>query len=393
MVRRPDTLFRLVRLVVYTDYMYHREGGRVFAERAFAMFLAKLAGGVERMTIVGRLDPRPSRARYELPPEVEFVPLPFYESLSTPWTALLAMLRSLRTLYRSLDDADGVWLLGPHPLALAFAAIAFVRRRRVLLGVRQDMKGYIGSRHPDRPMFKALAVLLEGSWRALARVCPTVVVGPELARHYQHARRLLEITVSLIGDRDLISEAEIAARRYDGELTILSVGRIDEEKNPLMLADVLASLERAKPGRWRLLVCGEGSLEAQLAARLVENGVEDRARLAGYLPFEELRERYREAHFLLSTSWTEGFPQVLVEAFAAGLPSVCTDVGGIAKAADGAVVLVPPGDVEAAAGALEAMAAEEGERAAVIGAARSFAARHTIEREIARLGAFIQDGG
>jgi len=32
-----------VKLVVYTDYMYHREDGRIFAERAFAMFLGRLA--------------------------------------------------------------------------------------------------------------------------------------------------------------------------------------------------------------------------------------------------------------------------------------------------------------------------------------------------------------
>jgi glycosyltransferase involved in cell wall biosynthesis len=386
------TLLPPVKLVVYTDYMYHGEGGRIFAERAFAMFLGRLAGRIEAMTIVGRLDPRPSRARYELPPEASFVPLPFYESLSRPGQALVAMARSLGALWRSLDGADGVWLLGPHPLALVFALLALMRGRRVFLGVRQDTPSYVRSRHPDRPALKLISLLLDGSYRGLARLCPTVVVGPDLARRYGRARRLLEITVSLISEADVVTDAELSARDYDGKLTLLSVGRLDEEKNPLMLAEVLAGLEGDQPGRWKLLVCGEGSLESELAARLRDRGVEGSARLAGYVPFSELREHYRNAHVLVSTSWTEGFPQVLVEAFAAGLPAVCTDVGGIARAAGDAVVLVPAGDVGAAVAAIRALATDPGSRDPIVDAARGFASRHTIEHEIDRLAAFLEAG-
>jgi hypothetical protein len=40
---RPDAARALVRLAVYTDYVYRREDGAVFAERAFALFVARLA--------------------------------------------------------------------------------------------------------------------------------------------------------------------------------------------------------------------------------------------------------------------------------------------------------------------------------------------------------------
>jgi len=67
---------------------------------------------------------------------------------------------------------------------------------------------------------------------------------------------------------------------------------------------------------------------------------------AGGGRFEHLREH------------SIGLPQVLFEAFAAGLPVVATEVGGVPTAAAGAALLVPPGDAERPA---EERLAEPGE--------------------------------
>ena len=50
-----------MRLAAYTDYSYHRVDGRVYAERAFALFLDRLAGSFERLTVLGRLRRRGRR--------------------------------------------------------------------------------------------------------------------------------------------------------------------------------------------------------------------------------------------------------------------------------------------------------------------------------------------
>ena len=337
-------------VTVYTDYAYHEIEGTIYAERAFALFLARLAEQVGSLRLVGRLDPGAGRAHYPLGPEVEFVALPHYESLGRPLRALAAMARSLRRVWRALDGVDCVWLLGPHPLALPFALFAALRRRRVVLGVRQDFPSYVRARRSGHLMrFAALA--LEGSFRALARRCDTVVVGPQLGRNYRRARRRLEIVVSLVEEEDILPAEEAAARDYGGELTVLSVGRLDAEKNPLLLAEVLALLRETEP-RWRLMVCGEGPMEAALVAELQRRGLGEHAELRSYVRTLRggLAEIYRESHVLLHSSWTEGLPQVLFEAFAAGLPVVATDVGGIAEAAGEAVLLIPPGDGAAAAG-------------------------------------------
>ncbi|MCW2951954.1 MAG: hypothetical protein JWQ48_1124 [Conexibacter sp.] len=379
-----------MRLAVYTDYTYRRHDGEVYAERAFALFLDALAERVERLTLVGRLDPRPGAVGpYRIGGHVAFIGLPFYETITAPFAAARAIAASLRRFWRVLDDVDAVWLLGPHPLALLFAVEARLRGRALVLGVRQNMPAYVRSRHPRRRWLWAAGDALEGIWRLIARRVPVIVVGPELGALYGRAARLLAVAISLVRERDVDGGAR--DRDYEaGDVEVLSVGRLETEKNPLLLADVLARLVARSP-RWRLTVCGEGPLRGALAARLAELGVADRARLLGYVPLDGgLFDAYRSSHVLLHASWTEGLPQILFEAFAAGLPVVATDVGGIRAAVGDATELIPAGDPEAAVAALELVLGDPVRRAALVEAGLDHARAHTLEAETRRVADFIE---
>ncbi len=152
----------------------------------------------------GQLRPDLPAAHYRVPDEIEFEPLPTYPSLVHA-AAVPAMARSLRAFWRLLGRVDAVWLLGPHPLCIAFALMAMAAPESGWRsGVRQDFPVYVRSRHPGRRAAHLAGDLLEGAYRLLARRCPTVVVGPELARNYRRARRLLPITVSLVSESDLV---------------------------------------------------------------------------------------------------------------------------------------------------------------------------------------------
>src|SRR5204863_8784060 len=140
--------------------------------------------------------------------------------------------------------------------SLAFAACALLRRRQVALGVRQDMPRYIRERHPGNKGLHAAAVALEAAWRAAARGSALVAVGTDLGHRYRRARRLRVSHVSLVSEHDIGHEEVASARGWSGELRALSVARLDAEKNPAMLADVLAHVGP----QWRLVVCGEGPM-------------------------------------------------------------------------------------------------------------------------------------
>jgi glycosyltransferase involved in cell wall biosynthesis len=378
---------------VYTDYAYRRDsGGAIYGERSFVLFLGALGEHVDRLVILGRLNPTPGRSHYQVS-EADFVGLPYHSSLTRPHEAVWSMVRSLRRFWQVLGEVDAVWLLGPYIHSIAFVALAALRRRRITLGVRQDLPALTRTRHPDRRWLHWAADALEATWRALARRFPIVVVGPELARHYEHACATLPIAVSLVSEREIASPELARARPYDGELTAITVGRIEREKNPLLLAEALGLL-RARGAPWRLLVCGEGPMREQLVSRLSELGVSEHAELLGYVPLEHgLLDLYRSSHAFLHVSFSEGLPQVLFEAFATALPVVATAVGGVPEAVGDAGLLIGPADAQAAADALERVAGDSRLRERLVTAGIERVRRHTLEAESARVAAFVTGSG
>jgi len=377
-----------VRLVAYEDAVYRRRRGIITVHRAFPTFMAGIAEEVDHVVVAGRLDSRPGASHYELPPGVEFRALPHYSSLLDAGEVLRALWGTIRAFWRILDEVDSAWINGPSPMALVFAAIALLRRRSLFLGVRQNTLEYARRRHPRRPLVLVAFWAMELLWRTLARRTAVVAVGPELAGVYAGCRNRFELTVSMVSERDLVPGPEAhAGRDWSGELRLLSVGRLESEKNPLLLADILARLD----GRWRLVVCGEGELRDVLTQRLVELGLAERCELLGYVPLDRgLLDLYRSSHAFLHVSWTEGLPQVLYEAFAARMPVVATAVGGVAQAAGGAAILIPPADADAAAAAVERLAADPALRARLVEAGAERVRDHTIEAERRRLAAWMR---
>ena len=82
-----------------------------------------------------------------------------------------------------------------------------------------------------------------------------------------------------------------------------------------MLADVAAHLhDDGRPVK--LVVCGEGSLADALAQRVQRLGLDGEVEMTGYVPIDAgLGVLYAEADVFLHVSWTEGVPQVILEAF------------------------------------------------------------------------------
>lgn len=371
-----------MRLAAYEDAIYRRDAdGTLTVHRAFPLFMFGLAREVDALTVLGRLDPEPGRSHYVVPADGEFAALPHYENAADVAAVARALAGTIAQFWRVLGRVDAAWVNGPSPMAIVFALLAVARRRRVVLGVRQDTLAYARNRFPGRrgPLLAFRA--MDRAWSALARVAGVTAVGPALAARYPGAH---ELSVSFVTDADLTAPRTAVGGR---PLTLLSVGRLETEKNPLLLADVLAELGDG----YRLEIVGEGPLEDDLRARLDALGVAERAELLGYVPLDGgLFDRYRAADVFLHVSWTEGLPQVLLEAFAARAPVVATDVGGVGAVARGAAVLIAPGDATAAADAVRRLAGDPALREALVAEGVERARARTGDAERRKLVAFIR---
>jgi glycosyltransferase involved in cell wall biosynthesis len=377
------------RLAVFCDFSYRRDGDLITADRPFSLFLEGVARHFSAVTLIGRLDPGGPRFPYALK-DIELAPLPHYSSGADLSAVMRALPAAVRRFWRLLDRVDTVWVFGPNPPhAFVFALLALARRKRLALGVRQQLPRLIRHRHARRPHVWLAAWVLEQLFRLLGRVSSVVVVGPELARDYRHARRLHTALASLLTEQDIAIASE-ARRDYGGsELRLLSVGRLDPEKNPLLMIDILRDALGTDP-RWRLDVCGEGSLRDALQARADALGLSDRLAMHGHIRFgDPLWELYRSSHALLHVSMTEWVPQVLLEAFAARLPVVATAVGGVPEMAQGRGLLIAPRDAAAGATALQRLLDEPAERVRRVEAGVAYVREHTLAAETDRIARFL----
>lgn len=130
-------------------------------------------------------------------------------------------------------------------------------------------------------------------------------------------------------------------------LRVLFIGWLAREKGVLDLYDAFAALPRHRDVE--LILCGEGEARAELAARVARDGLGDRVRLRGWVRHDgKLAELARADLFVLPT-YFEGFPNALIEAMAAGVPAICSDIAPIASLVrDGEhALLFPCGDAEA----------------------------------------------
>jgi glycosyltransferase involved in cell wall biosynthesis len=112
------------------------------------------------------------------------------------------------------------------------------------------------------------------------------------------------------------------------ERVVLAVGRLSREKAFTDLVSAVSQLRRLRPDLFvRLLIVGDGPERGRIEQVVHDLDLEDRVTLAGHV--RDVRPYYRGADVLAISSVSEGSPNVLLEAMAAGVPVAATAVGGI----------------------------------------------------------------
>jgi colanic acid/amylovoran biosynthesis glycosyltransferase len=175
----------------------------------------------------------------------------------------------------------------------------------------------------------------------------------------------------------------------EAEVRVLTVAALKPYKG---LEVLLAAAERLRArfgsgGLGRRLsweVVGDGPLRRRLEREIARRGLAGTVRLAGALPQDEVARRLAAADLFVLTSVVapdgqmEGIPVVLMEALAAGRAAVAPALSGIPELVEDEVtgLLVPPGDSEAVAAAVERLALDP-----ELGARLAAAGRERVARD------------
>ncbi|MEF2230153.1 MAG: glycosyltransferase family 4 protein [Pseudodesulfovibrio sp.] len=161
--------------------------------------------------------------------------------------------------------------------------------------------------------------------------------------------------------------------------TVVAAGHLIPRKGFDLLLEAFIGLAARFP-LWDVVIYGEGEMRQRLESRIAECGLEGRVRLPGSTP--ELVPELARGDIFVLPSLAEGFPNVLGEAMACGVPAVAFDCPSgpadiIRHGVDG--FLVPVGDVAALADRLAELMGDDALRARFAERAREVSERFSLD--------------
>jgi glycosyltransferase involved in cell wall biosynthesis len=341
------------------------------AERVAAVLASGLAGTGRQVTLVVDFEARENSDLVD--PRVELVTLGGGHLASTFRLARLLRERRFAVALAIGTSAD-VKLVAAQALARADTRLVLSYHGTSSVG-----RGWLGwSAYPLAPLLT----------RCAAR---TVCVSDYLVRHLTMdwraaSGRIVRIynPVPIDRARPPASAAELAAR----PATVIALGRLAPEKGFATLLDAFALLRRPDA---QLKIYGDGPDRERLQQQVERFGLAGRIDFAGYVT--DPWNTYSEASCFALTSRSEGFGNVVVEALASGLPVVSTDCGGPVEILDHGRFgeIVPVGQPEPLAAAIERTLDHRGEPGPRIARAREFAAQAIIAHYAALLEDVLAD--
>jgi glycosyltransferase involved in cell wall biosynthesis len=376
-----------IRVVVVDDNPHVRWEGRVYPVNAtFHRFLAAVLDvpGAPISSITHCVPLRDAR--------IEPATLPLDERLevvaTAPFDGIAGYLRhaprliraNRRVLAPAIAAADVAWIKVPAsnaPLAgwlarrsatprlgyVAGSALAVARARR--LGLRAQVVGVA---------YDVAGRLAAGSDR--------VVVGRGIAD-------ATGIVTSLVEASEIRDVSGAPWPSIPWRLRLSWAGRLAPGKGVETLIDALALTVRGEVEghRTELVVIGDGPARRTLEARAVRAGIGDRIHWLGYIADRGVYlDALAATDLFVFPSPAEGFPKVVLDAMAAGLPVVAASTGTIRELRR-QVELVPPADPAALAGTIRALLNEPSRAIALRAAGRELVRAHTRETEAARVAA------
>ncbi len=261
---------------------------------------------------------------------------------SSRWHAIAPLARLRRLFLRERPRL--VYAFLPAQTTLAALLLPPVLKAKLVFGIRA---GGMQLEHYD-----ALSALTYRSEAWLSRRADLVIANAHAVRADAITRGLPADRIAVVSngiDTEMMRPDAAAGRALrrawglsDGAFVIGCVARLDPMKDHACLLRAAASFARESPDA-RFVCVGDGPLREELRTLANSLGLADKVVWAGETA--DARAAYNAFDIAtLASAFGEGFPNVVGEAMACGVPVVATDVGDVRLIAGALGEVVPPRD-------------------------------------------------
>jgi glycosyltransferase involved in cell wall biosynthesis len=293
---------------------------------------------------------------------------------------------------RHLAGADVLWLHG-WDSRLRRAALTLARAR----GMPTLMRGEnTAAAMPDGAGLRGM--VKRHYLRTIFRLCSGFLcIGADNRRYYAErgigAERLFEMPYAV--DNAFFAERAAAARPNrealraelglaNGQPVVLYAGKLQRRKHPLALYDAWRSLQGDRPA---LVYVGDGEERAELEARIKSDDTKAQVHVLGFRNQSELPAYYDLADIFVLAAEREPWGLAVNEAMACGTAVIVSDQCGVAAdlVADDCGAVVPAGDTQALATALNTLLADKARLKTMGDAARARVSTWDFEADVAGL--------
>ena len=325
------------KLLIFLDELYFRDGDSYISNYAAGSFFKEISD-VEKTYLVpvsNDISAKPEKFSTSIDTvNIKVKELPDWNSVVS-YLKLYFLSRQIRKLLkqeviRAVEANDIIWIRVPSLLGLKLAREGIKQNKKVIFHFAGDIeKAWKNNKY--KGLSKIVAYLLSKYMHAqvirLAKKSGVfnLCTGSAL---YNVISKLNPNTKFFIDSN--IQESELESHDYDpSKKRFIYIGRLTEDKGIIDLMDIFESI-KLKEGKISLTIIGFGNEESNIKKVIANSKQKSIYEFIGYVPNSEISSYLKKNDVLIMPSKvSEGFPRVIIEAWAYGLSVVATNVGGV----------------------------------------------------------------
>lgn len=320
---------------LYTESIYLKNENNLSSNDIFILFFRKLFPDRE-INLIGRTTSCSTNNGFTLKRNEKLTELSYYKSINSLLMLLpFYLLNNLKAIFRFVKTNSILFVATPSPLSIILLKLFLLKKKRVVIFVRQDTRELIKLRHGGF-LSKIVTNFLESTVEKTVKNNPSIIVlafGRQIEKRY----RLFSSNVYAIADtryskNDIISIDDIRSINWRKVINLIYVGRLEHGKGIENLLETVYNLKRLAPEKFHLTIIGDGTYKNHLINLCDQLDISKEVKFRGFVPFgKELLSSLRQHDIFILPSLSEGLPQVILEAMACGILTIATNAGSITQ--------------------------------------------------------------